>query len=182
MPNLRVTLHGEPRESLCTFKLEDYAKTSYPDNPDIEWSNDILTYPTRNDVIDETGWFPRSYIFQNFQPCIPSLPAATRIRFSSLSSSGVRFCLQDLSLLPSQVAPAGECCLHNTHVPIRQLPGEWHTMKGKGCKSTSFKELSTYTCQTARLQLCVLQAVGRQYDKCASQMCLTSVHDKCACL
>lgn len=132
LPDLGITLYGESGDPLCIFKLDDYAKTTSPLDPDPGSSNDALTYSTRN---DETGWFSRSFIFQNFQPCIPSLAPTTRIGFSSLSNSGVSFCLQDLSLLPSQVASAGERCLHNKKhcVPIWQLPAAWHIQDCMSC-------------------------------------------------
>lgn len=68
LPDLRITLHGESGDLLCSFNLADYGKTSFPSNPDVDLSNEELIYKSRN---VETGWFTRSYIFHNFQPCIP---------------------------------------------------------------------------------------------------------------
>lgn len=96
------------RLSHLNATLVTYAETLNPEKTLFTvWQNDDLTNSTRD---DSTGLFTREFLFQNYQACIESrasLANATSIGFSS-NTANVSFCLEDFSLLPTQVPSAGE--------------------------------------------------------------------------
>lgn len=114
LPDLLVKLGNDsPEPEQCVFGLESHALGFDPIQNGIhDWFDDHKMNRTRD---DSTGVFTRSFLFQNYQACINSsslLANVTTIGFSSRTDN-VSFCLEDFSLLPTRVAPAGEPYLYN---------------------------------------------------------------------
>ena len=115
LPDVQIKLGNDSLEpSQCNFGLVTYAETLNPEKTLFTvWVNDKMTNATRN---DSTGLFTRSLLFQNYQACIESRSAlanVTSIGFQS-NAANVSFCLEDFSLLPTQVPSAGELPVHNS--------------------------------------------------------------------
>ena len=110
--------HPEPQ---CNFGLDTYAETLNRQSPDSArftvYSDALINSTSRNDT---TGFFARSFLFQNYQACIESrsdLTRVTSIGFTS-QSANVSFCLEDLKLLPSQIPSAGELCRQQNSIAV----------------------------------------------------------------
>lgn len=112
--------HPEPR---CNFGLDTYAETLNRQSPEnarfIIYPDAKVNSTSRNDT---TGFFTRSFLFQNYQACIESRSDLTRVTSIGFTSqrANVSFCLEDFRLLPTQIPSAGEltilyCCQQQVH-------------------------------------------------------------------
>lgn len=123
LPDLQIKLGDDSLEpAQCNFGLVTYAETLDPEKTLFTvWSDDELTNSTRD---DSTGLFTRKFIFQNYQACIEprsSLANITSIGCSS-NTANVSFCLEDFTLLPTQVPSTGEILLLLPPTPTPHTP------------------------------------------------------------
>ena len=113
LPDIQIRLLEDvDTPSQCDLGLDTFAQIILPETDRINnLYVEATTLSTRN---NSTGRFTEKYLFHNFEACIGSISSLANIRSIGFfsKSADVSFCLQDFSLLPTEVPSAGELFYH----------------------------------------------------------------------